>query len=43
MILNNQFQKVCVNRIDLKIKVLDARKTAYIEAIKVDKKQVKRS
>ncbi|HHT9108222.1 MAG TPA: SpoIVB peptidase S55 domain-containing protein [Candidatus Wunengus sp. YC63] len=41
MILNNQFQKVCVNRIDLKIKVLDARKTAYIEAIKVDKKQVK--
>ncbi|HHT9145604.1 MAG: SpoIVB peptidase S55 domain-containing protein [Candidatus Brocadiaceae bacterium] len=41
MILNNQFQKVRVNRIDLKIKVLDARKTAYIEAIKVDKKQVK--
>lgn len=40
MILNNQFQKVRVNRIDLKIKVLDARKTAYIEAIKVDKKQV---
>ena len=29
--------KVRVNRIDLKIKVLDARKTAYIEAIKVDK------
>ena len=41
MILNNQFQKVCVNRIDLKIKVLDTRETAYIEAIKVDKKQVK--
>jgi hypothetical protein len=41
MILNNQFQKVRVNRIDLKIKVLDARKTAYIEAVKVDKKQVK--
>jgi hypothetical protein len=41
MILNNQFQKVRVNQIDLKIKVLDARKTAYIEAIKVDKKQVK--
>lgn len=41
MILNNQFQKVRVNRIDLKIKVLDTRKTAYIEAIKVDKKQVK--
>jgi len=40
MILNNQFQKVRVNRIDLKIKVLDARKTAYIEAIKVNKKQV---
>ncbi len=40
MILNNQFQKVRVNRIDLKIKVLDARKTAYIEAVKVDKKQV---
>jgi hypothetical protein len=41
MILNNQFQKVRVNQIDLKIKVLDTRKTAYIEAIKVDKKQVK--
>ncbi len=41
MILNNQFQKVRVNRIELKIKVLDTRKTAYIEAIKVDKKQVK--
>lgn len=41
MILNNQFQKVRVNRIDLKIRVLDTRKTAYIEAIKVDKKQVK--
>ena len=40
MILNNQFQKVRVNRIDLKIKVLDTRKTAYIEAIKVNKKQV---
>lgn len=40
MILNNQFQKVRVNQIDLKIKVLDARKTAYIEAIKVNKKQV---
>jgi hypothetical protein len=41
MILNNQFQKVRVNRIDLKIKVLDTRRTAYIEAVKVDKKQVK--
>jgi len=41
MILNNQFQKVRVNQIELKIKVLDTRKTAYIEAIKVDKKQVK--
>ena len=41
MILNNQFQKVRVNKIELKIKVLDTRKTAYIEAIKVDKKQVK--
>ena len=40
MILNNQFQKVRVNRIDLKIKVSDTRKTAYIEAIKVNKKQV---
>ncbi|MBI2471622.1 MAG: hypothetical protein HYV59_10340 [Planctomycetes bacterium] len=41
MILNNQFQKVRVNRIDIKIRVLDTRRTAYIEAIKVDKKQVK--
>lgn len=41
MILNNQFQKVRVNQIELKIKVLDTRKTAYIEAIRVDKKQVK--
>ncbi len=41
MILNNQFQKVRVNRIDLKIKVLDMRKTAYIEAVRVDKKQVR--
>ncbi len=41
MIMNNQFQKVSVNRIDLKMKILDTRQTAYIEAIKVDKKQVK--
>lgn len=41
MIMNNQFQKINVNRIDLKIKILNTRQTAYIEAIKVDKKQVK--
>ncbi len=41
MILNNQFQEVRVNKINLGIKVLDTRKTAYIESIKVDKKQVK--
>lgn len=40
MILNNQFQKVQVGRIDIKIRVLDTRRTAYIEAIRVDKKQV---
>ena len=41
MLTNNQFQKVCINKIDLKIKVLDFRRTAYIEAVKVDKKQIK--
>ncbi len=41
MIINNQFQSVRVNQIDLKIRVLDARQTAYIESIKVDKKQVR--
>ncbi|MDE1890281.1 MAG: hypothetical protein KGI30_08525 [Planctomycetota bacterium] len=40
MIINNQFQKVRVKRIDLKIKAFDGRKTAYIESIRVDKKQV---
>lgn len=40
-VMNNQFQKVNVNRIDLKIKILDTCQTAYIEAVKVDKKQVK--
>lgn len=41
MIMNNQFQKINVNRIDLKIKILNIRQTAYIESMKVDKKQVK--
>ena len=41
MIMNNQFQKVRMKQIDLKIKVLDMRQTAYIEAIKVNKKQVR--
>lgn len=41
MIINNQFQKVNLDKIDLKIKVLDTRRTASIEAIRVDKKQVK--
>jgi hypothetical protein len=41
MITNNQFQKVHLDKIDLKIRVLDVRKTAYIEAIRVDKKHVK--
>jgi hypothetical protein len=41
MIMNNQFQSVRVNKIDLKIKVSDTRQTAYIESVKVDKKQVK--
>ncbi|GAN33016.1 MAG: hypothetical protein DYG83_00210 [Candidatus Brocadia sp. AMX2] len=41
MIINNQFQSVRINRIDLKITVLDTRQTAYIESIRVDKKQVK--
>ncbi len=40
MIINNQFQKVRVKRIDLKIKAFDGRKTAYIESLRVDKKQV---
>lgn len=41
MVLNNQFQEVRVNKINLGIKILDTRKTAYIESMKVDKKQVK--
>lgn len=41
MIINNQFRDVHPTRIDLKITVLDSRKTAYIESIRVDKKQVK--
>lgn len=41
MIINNQFKTVRVNKIDLKIKISDTRQTAYIESIKVDKKQVK--
>ncbi|NUO09592.1 MAG: hypothetical protein HUU08_13100 [Candidatus Brocadia sp.] len=41
MIINNQFQSVRVNRIDLKIKVSNTRRTAHIESIKVDKKHVK--
>ena len=41
MVMNNQFQRVQLNGIDLAIKVLDTRKTAYIEAIRVNKKQVK--
>lgn len=41
MIINNQFQAVRVNQIDMKITVLDTRQTAYIESIKVDKKQVR--
>lgn len=41
MILNNQFQRVRVNKIDLKIKILETRQTAFIEAIRVNKKQVK--
>ncbi|OQY99363.1 MAG: hypothetical protein B6D35_09290 [Candidatus Brocadia sp. UTAMX2] len=41
MIINNQFREVHPTRIDLKIRVLDSRKTAYIESVRVDKKQVK--
>ena len=41
MILNNPFQKVQINRIDIKVKIFDTRQTAYIEAIRVDKKQSK--
>lgn len=41
MITNNQFQKVNLKQIDVKIKILDSRQTAYIEAIRVDKKSVK--
>lgn len=41
MITNNQFQKVGLKQIDVKIKILDSRQTAYIEAIRVDKKSVK--
>lgn len=41
MITNNQFQKVRLKHIDVKIKILDSRQTAYIEAIRVDKKSVK--
>ncbi|MCF6158332.1 MAG: hypothetical protein E3K32_07135 [wastewater metagenome] len=40
MITNNQFQKVHLDKIDLKIKVLDTLRTAHIESVKVDKKQV---
>ena len=41
MITNNQFQKVGLKQIDVKVKILDSRQTAYIEAIRVDKKSVK--
>lgn len=41
MIINNQFREVHPTRIDLKIRVSDTRKTAYIESVRVDKKQVK--
>ena len=41
MITNNQFQKVGIKQIDVKIKILDSRQTAYIESIRVDKKSVK--
>ncbi|MEP9410522.1 MAG: hypothetical protein HRF42_03830 [Candidatus Brocadia sp.] len=41
MIINNQFQTIRVNRIDMEITVSDTRQTAYIESIKVDKKQVR--
>lgn len=41
MIINNQFREIHPTRIDLKVTVLDTRKTAYIESIRVDKKQVK--
>ncbi len=41
MITNNQFQKVSLKQIDVKIKILDSRQTAYIEAVRVDKKSVK--
>ncbi|MGQ3684321.1 MAG: SpoIVB peptidase S55 domain-containing protein [Candidatus Loosdrechtia sp.] len=41
MMTNNPFQKVQLDKIDLKIRVLDVRKTAHIEAIRVDKKHVK--
>ncbi len=41
MITNNQFQTVGIKQIDVKITILDSRQTAYIEAIRVDKKSVK--
>lgn len=41
MITNNQFQKVSLKKIDVKIKILDSRQTASIEAIRIDKKSVK--
>jgi len=41
MILNNQFKKVRLNGLDIKIKALDTRKTAFIDAVMVDKKLVK--
>ena len=41
MITNNQFQKVGLKQIDVKIRIMDSRQTAYIEAIRVDKKSVK--
>lgn len=40
MIINNQFRTIRVNRIDLGITLSDTRQTAYIESIKVDKKQI---
>ncbi|MCF6147844.1 MAG: hypothetical protein E3K37_04205 [Candidatus Kuenenia sp.] len=40
MILNNQFQEITVNEIGLKINILDSRKTASIDAIRVRKKHV---
>lgn len=41
MIINNQFRQVHPTRIDMNITLLDTRKTAYIESVRVDKKLVK--